>query len=77
VIDSHPPGLLERAGPPKAAVDAALGQRIHALVGGVEVDLDAPLLADDERAAASRWSRAAGPSTLDGWHANPKGFGRG
>lgn len=30
------------------AVDAGLAQRIHALVGGVEVDLDAPLSADDE-----------------------------
>lgn len=30
------------------AVDAGLAQRIQALVGGVEVDLDAPLLADDE-----------------------------
>jgi antitoxin PrlF len=30
------------------AVDAALAQRIQVLVGGVEVDLDAPLSADDE-----------------------------
>lgn len=30
------------------AVDAGLAQRIQALVGGVEVDLDAPLSADDE-----------------------------
>jgi antitoxin PrlF len=30
------------------AVDAGFAQRIQALVGGVEVDLDAPLLADDE-----------------------------
>lgn len=30
------------------AVDAGLAQRIQALVGGVEVDLDAPLPADDE-----------------------------
>jgi len=30
------------------AVDASLAQRIQALVGGVEVDLDAPLSADDE-----------------------------
>jgi antitoxin PrlF len=30
------------------AVDASLAQRIHALVGGVEVDLDAVLSADDE-----------------------------
>jgi len=30
------------------AVDASLVQRIQALVGSVEVDLDAPLLADDE-----------------------------
>jgi antitoxin PrlF len=29
-------------------VDAGLAQRIQALVGGVEVDLDAPLSADDE-----------------------------
>lgn len=33
------------------AVDSSLEQRIRALVGAVEVDLDAPLLADDERAA--------------------------
>lgn len=30
------------------ALDAGLAQRIQALVGGVEVDLDAPLSADDE-----------------------------
>jgi antitoxin PrlF len=30
------------------AMDAGLAQRIQALVGGVEVDLDGPLLADDE-----------------------------
>ena len=30
------------------AVDAGLAQRIQALVGNVEVDLDAPLSADDE-----------------------------
>ena len=30
------------------AVDAGLAQRIQALVGGVEVDLDATLSADDE-----------------------------
>jgi antitoxin PrlF len=30
------------------AMDAGLAQRIQALVGGVEVDLDAPLPADDE-----------------------------
>jgi len=30
------------------AVDAALAQRIQALVGGAEFDLDAPLPADDE-----------------------------
>jgi antitoxin PrlF len=30
------------------AVDAGLAQRIRALVGGVEVDLEAPLSADDE-----------------------------
>lgn len=30
------------------AVDAGLAQRIRALVGGVEVDLDATLSADDE-----------------------------
>ena len=30
------------------AVDASLAQRIQALVGGVDVDLDAPLSADDE-----------------------------
>lgn len=30
------------------AVDASLAQRIQALVGSVEVDLDAPLSADDE-----------------------------
>jgi antitoxin PrlF len=29
------------------AVDASLAQRIQALTGGVEVDLDAPLSADD------------------------------
>jgi antitoxin PrlF len=30
------------------AVDAGLAQRIQALVGGAEVDLDAPLAAEDE-----------------------------
>lgn len=30
------------------AVDASLVARIHSLVGGIEVDLDAPLSADDE-----------------------------
>jgi len=30
------------------AVDASLAQRIQALVGSVEVDVDAPLSADDE-----------------------------
>jgi antitoxin PrlF len=30
------------------AVDAGFAQRIQALVGGVEVNLDAPLSADDE-----------------------------
>ena len=30
------------------AVDAGLARRIRSLVGGVEVDLDAPLSADDE-----------------------------
>ena len=30
------------------AVDAGLAQRIHAQVGGVEVDLEAPLSAHDE-----------------------------
>ena len=30
------------------AVDAGLAQRIQALVGGVEVDLEVPLSADDE-----------------------------
>ena len=30
------------------AVDAGLAQRIQALVGGVEVDLDSPLPTDDE-----------------------------
>lgn len=30
------------------AVDAGLAQRIQALVGGVEVDLDTPLPADDQ-----------------------------
>ncbi len=30
------------------ALDADFAQRIQALVGGVEVDLDAPLSADDE-----------------------------
>lgn len=30
------------------AVDAGLVQRIQSLVGGLEVDLDAPLSADDE-----------------------------
>jgi len=39
-IASHPERLQ--------AVDASLVARIHALVGGIEVDLDAPLSADDE-----------------------------
>lgn len=39
-ITSHP----ERP----QAVDAGLVQRLHALVGDVEVNLDAPLSADDE-----------------------------
>lgn len=39
-IASHPERLQ--------AIDAELVQRIHALVGGVEVDLDAALSADDE-----------------------------
>lgn len=30
------------------ALDAGLARRIRALVGGVEIDLDAPLSADDE-----------------------------
>jgi antitoxin PrlF len=30
------------------AIDASLVQRIHSLVGGIEVDLDAALSADDE-----------------------------
>lgn len=30
------------------AVDAGLVQRIQSLVGGIEVDIDAPLSADDE-----------------------------
>jgi antitoxin PrlF len=30
------------------AVDAGLAQRIQALVGGIEINLDAPLSADDE-----------------------------
>ena len=30
------------------AMDASLAKRIKALVGGVDVDLDAPLSADDE-----------------------------
>jgi len=30
------------------SIDAGLVQRLHALVGGVEVDLDAALSADDE-----------------------------
>lgn len=30
------------------AVDAGLAQRIQLLVGGIEVDLDAPVSADDE-----------------------------
>ena len=30
------------------ALDAGLAQRIQALVGGIEVDLDEPLSADDE-----------------------------
>ena len=39
-ITSHPERLQ--------AVDAGLVQRLQALVGGVEVNLDAPLSADDE-----------------------------
>jgi antitoxin PrlF len=39
-LAEHPERLL--------AVDAGLAKRIQALVGGVEVDLDAPLSADDE-----------------------------
>lgn len=39
-IASHPERLQ--------AVDASLVQRIHSLIGGIEVDLDAPLSADDE-----------------------------
>jgi antitoxin PrlF len=39
-IASHPERLQ--------AVDASLVARIHALAGGIEVDLDAPLSADDE-----------------------------
>jgi len=39
-LAEHPERLL--------AMDAGLAQRIQALVGGVEVDLDAPLSADDE-----------------------------
>lgn len=39
-IASHPERLQ--------AVDASLVARIHSLVGGIEVDLDAPLSADDE-----------------------------
>jgi antitoxin PrlF len=30
------------------AIDAGLAQRLHSLVGGIEVDLDAALSADDE-----------------------------
>ena len=39
-IASHPERLQ--------AVDAGLVQRLHSLVGGIEVDLDAALSADDE-----------------------------
>ena len=39
-IASHPERLQ--------AVDAGLIRRLHALVGGIEVDLDAVLSADDE-----------------------------
>ncbi len=39
-IASHPERLQ--------AVDVGLVQRLQSLVGGVEVDLDAPLSADDE-----------------------------
>jgi len=39
-IASHPERLQ--------AVDTGLVQRLQALVGGVEVNLDAPLSADDE-----------------------------
>jgi antitoxin PrlF len=39
-IASHPERLQ--------AVDASLVARIHALAGDIEVDLDAPLSADDE-----------------------------
>jgi antitoxin PrlF len=30
------------------AIDSTLVQRIHSLTGGIEIDLDAPLSADDE-----------------------------
>jgi antitoxin PrlF len=39
-IETHPERLR--------TIDAALLQRIHSLVGGIEVDLDAVLSADDE-----------------------------
>ncbi len=39
-IASHPERLQ--------AVDAGLVERLHSLVGGIEVDLDAALSADDE-----------------------------
>ena len=39
-IASHPERLQ--------AVDVGLVQRLQSLIGGVEVDLDAPLSADDE-----------------------------
>ncbi|WP_298159120.1 type II toxin-antitoxin system PrlF family antitoxin [Ferrovum sp.] len=39
-IASHPERLQ--------AIDASLVQRVHSLVGGIEVDLDAVLSADDE-----------------------------
>lgn len=39
-LASHPERLQ--------AVDAGLVQRLHSLVGGIEVDLDATLSADDE-----------------------------
>ena len=57
VLDAMPPGIdeaqLERnlAMTPTErlqAVDPGLAQRIQALVGTVDVDLDAPLSADDE-----------------------------
>ena len=43
-IASHPERLL--------AIDANFVQRLHSLTGGIEVDLDAPLSADDEHMPA-------------------------